>query len=271
MESYHQIEEAILGFKKNANKQLVLMFKAQKSEIEQTKAKNIFQGRSGVCSEKFDYYLSESYKKKALTNNFTYLFQEKNKSAFPKNNIQLESMAPEKLKNGAEMLVIKHCEFNTIFGKMFIAYTQKGICQLTFIDHKQNGISKLKLNFPKARIQKSVEYDPLEISAIFNFEFSNTTKLHVKGTPFQIKTWQRLLKMNLDKLTTYAPMALNIKHAQSAKAIGSAVGSNPVAYLIPCHRVLPSTGIIGEYRWGTFQKMALIGWEAAKINSANNF
>ena len=87
-------------------------------------------------------------------------------------------------------------------------------------------------------------------------------KLHLKGTAFQIKVWETLLKIPVGQLSTYGNIAAQIEHPKAARAVGSAVGDNPVAFLIPCHRVIQSTGHFGQYHWGSTRKVAMIGWEA---------
>jgi AraC family transcriptional regulator of adaptative response/methylated-DNA-[protein]-cysteine methyltransferase len=90
--------------------------------------------------------------------------------------------------------------------------------------------------------------------------------LHLKGTDFQLKVWQTLLKIPLGRLTTYGAIANNIEKPNASRAVGTAIGSNPVAFLIPCHRVIQSTGTFGGYMWGNTRKTAIIGWEGSKIN-----
>src|SRR6185437_1351105 len=98
-----------------------------------------------------------------------------------------------------------------------------------------------------------------------NWQDMQKIKLHLKGTAFQLKVWEALLKIPAGKLSTYASIANTIKHPKAARAVGSAVGDNPIAYLIPCHRVIRSTGIIGDYHWGSTRKTAIIGWESSKV------
>jgi AraC family transcriptional regulator of adaptative response/methylated-DNA-[protein]-cysteine methyltransferase len=104
---------------------------------------------------------------------------------------------------------------------------------------------------------------------IFTQDWSrlNEIKLHLKGTPFQIKVWETLLKVPMGDLSTYATIASAINNPKANRAVGSAIGNNPVAFLIPCHRVIKSTGEFGQYHWGSSRKTAIIGWEAAKTNS----
>jgi AraC family transcriptional regulator of adaptative response/methylated-DNA-[protein]-cysteine methyltransferase len=89
-------------------------------------------------------------------------------------------------------------------------------------------------------------------------------KLHLKGTDFQLKVWENLLKIPMGSLSTYGNLAEKIGNPNASRAVGTATGNNPVAYLIPCHRVIQSTGNLGGYRWGNTRKTAIIGWEASK-------
>jgi AraC family transcriptional regulator, regulatory protein of adaptative response / methylated-DNA-[protein]-cysteine methyltransferase len=92
-------------------------------------------------------------------------------------------------------------------------------------------------------------------------------KLHLKGTDFQLKVWETLLTIPMGQLSTYGNIAAEINNPKAARAVGSAIGDNPVAFLIPCHRVIQSTGIFGGYMWGTKRKTAMIGWEGVKVES----
>jgi AraC family transcriptional regulator of adaptative response/methylated-DNA-[protein]-cysteine methyltransferase len=90
-------------------------------------------------------------------------------------------------------------------------------------------------------------------------------KLHLKASAFQLKVWEALLKIPAGSVSTYSSVANLVQAPQSSRAVGTAIGSNPVAFLIPCHRVIRSTGVIGEYHWGTPRKTAMIGWERAEL------
>jgi AraC family transcriptional regulator of adaptative response/methylated-DNA-[protein]-cysteine methyltransferase len=106
---------------------------------------------------------------------------------------------------------------------------------------------------------------------IFTKDWSQlaSIKLHLKGTSFQLKVWEALLKIPMGGLNTYATVAKTVELPTASRAVGSAIGANPVAFLIPCHRVIKSTGEFGQYHWGSNLKSAIIGWEAAKINHLN--
>ena len=103
---------------------------------------------------------------------------------------------------------------------------------------------------------------------IFKGDWNNLSKikLHLKGTPFQVKVWEALLKLPMGAVTTYQDIAKSIDNPNALQAVGSAVGSNHIAYLIPCHRVIRKDGILGEYRWSAIRKKSIIGWEMAKAS-----
>jgi AraC family transcriptional regulator of adaptative response/methylated-DNA-[protein]-cysteine methyltransferase len=126
----------------------------------------------------------------------------------------------------------------------------------------------LKYDFPNARFTQVVDRVQQNVFQIFKRDWRDLDeiRLHVKGSEFQIKVWETLLKIPMGGLSTYGTIAKTINNPNASRAVGTAIGDNPIAYLIPCHRVIRSTGIIGEYRWGTTRKTAMIGWEAAKQN-----
>jgi AraC family transcriptional regulator of adaptative response/methylated-DNA-[protein]-cysteine methyltransferase len=127
----------------------------------------------------------------------------------------------------------------------------------------------LKSTFPNAKYCQLLDMIQQNALYIFTQDWSrlNEIKLHLKGTTFQIKVWETLLKVPMGDLSTYATIASAINNPKANRAVGSAIGNNPVAFLIPCHRVIKSTGEFGQYHWGSSRKTAIIGWEAAKTNS----
>jgi AraC family transcriptional regulator, regulatory protein of adaptative response / methylated-DNA-[protein]-cysteine methyltransferase len=126
----------------------------------------------------------------------------------------------------------------------------------------------LKNKFPKAHYRQML--DMIQQNALFIFTHDwkklNQIKLHLRGTDFQLKVWETLLKIPMGQLATYGNIAKQISHPTASRTVGTAIGDNPVAFLIPCHRVIQSSGILGGYHWGSTRKAAMIGWEAAKIN-----
>ena len=154
---------------------------------------------------------------------------------------------------------------NSIFGELLIASTLKGVCWLAFVEEKEQGIAELFAHFPEAIFYERSNND-------FHFKVINQylsksliamrIPIHSKGTAFQLKVWKALVEIEFGDLMSYGTIAKNIKLPTGAsRAVGTAIGKNKIALLIPCHRVVRSTGVIGDYRWGTTRKKGLIGWE----------
>ena len=149
---------------------------------------------------------------------------------------------------------------------MLVASTGKGICCLEFADDRAESLARLMQKFPRARFIQAADGLQQHALSLFTRDWSRLReiKLHLKGTDFQLKVWEALLKIPMGGLATYGDIAAEINHPKACRAVGTAVGDNPVALLIPCHRVIRSTGEWGNYRWGEARKTAIIGWEAAQ-------
>jgi AraC family transcriptional regulator of adaptative response/methylated-DNA-[protein]-cysteine methyltransferase len=175
-------------------------------------------------------------------------------------------MTPAEYKNGGKSLTINYSFAHSPFGQILVASTPKGICHVAFHESEDNALFTLKSNFPKASYLHQV--DPIQQSVITYFESSfqslPATKLHIMGTEFQLKVWEALLKIPQGTLASYGTLATAINKPSASRTVGTAIGSNPIAYLIPCHRVIQASGALGGYMWGTNRKAALIGWEMAK-------
>ena len=179
--------------------------------------------------------------------------------------IQIEGMTPAEYKQGGQHLAIHYSFAETLFGEVLIASTYKGICALSFVEDQIEALQQLKSQFPKAQLVEQIDEFQTNALAFFqkDWEQLREIKLHLKGTDFQLKVWQSLLRILMGQLSTYGKIAQNIDHTKADRAVGTAIGSNPVAFLIPCHRVIQSTGLLGGYEWGTLRKTAMIGWEGA--------
>ena len=177
-------------------------------------------------------------------------------------------MTPGEYKNGGENLSINYSYAESPFGNILVASTAKGICYMAFADNEEQALNDLQKHFPNAKLRQMVDMIQQNALYIFTHDWSklNKIKLHLKGTDFQLKVWETLLKIPMGRLSTYGDIAKQLNISGASRAVGTAVGSNPVAFLIPCHRVIQSTGIVGGYHWGNTRKTAMIGWEAAKAS-----
>ena len=162
-------------------------------------------------------------------------------------------------------LYINYTLIESQFGSLIIASTSKGICYLAFIEEEMLAIQTLKGLFPKAQFQ--CQSDTFQEGVMYFFKGEKTTlqviPLHIKGTPFQLKVWDFLLEIPFGELSNYGEIAQQIGHSKASRAVGTAIGSNPIALLIPCHRVVQANGKLGGFKWGLERKAAIIAWEAS--------
>lgn len=180
--------------------------------------------------------------------------------------VSLTAMTPGEYKDGGARLTIAYGVEDTPFGPAVVMRTPRGICGLEFLDPDDDALSLTRARWPRAEIIAAHENDGL-IARLFGEhpEQGEPIRLHLKGTPFQIQVWEALLKISSAHASTYKRVAEQVSKASAARAVGGAVGQNPVAVLIPCHRVIKESGAVEGYRWGTDRKRALLAWESAHV------
>jgi len=173
--------------------------------------------------------------------------------------VTLENITTEQYKT--QDIFINYSFSKSCFGDIIIASTTKGVCYLAFFDvERKKAIENLKNEFPKAVFSQQIDIFQQNALSIFEKELKESPpiKLHIKGTDFQIKIWKELLKIPAGKLSTYGKIASQIEKPKAQRTVGSAIGKNPVAFIIPCHRVIKSSGKFGDYRWGNTRKILII-------------
>ncbi len=182
--------------------------------------------------------------------------------------VHLEATTPGEYKTGGIGLTIEYGEHDTPFGKVFIATTPRGVCNLAFLEHEgtdehQAGLYK---KWPHAEIHKNHDRTLVVIEAMFSKEMKldRPLSLHVSGTNFQTSVWKALLQIPPGAVASYSQVATAIGRPSAARAVGLAVGANPVAFLIPCHRIIQQSGKLGGYHWGETRKHAIHAWETAR-------
>lgn len=275
--NYNRIAEAIDYIKANFKEQPSLNDIAEKVHLSPFHFQRLFTDWAGVSPKKFMQYISIEYAKQLLKDQQATLFDAAHQTGLSGTSrlhdlfINIEGMTPGEFKNGGESLSISYSFAESPFGNIIVASTQKGICHMAFFENKEEAFTKLKYRFPNANYNKMVDNSQQNALFIFQHDWSklNKIKLHLNGTPFQLKVWETLLKIPMGNLSTYGTIAKEIDKPNASRAIGTAIGNNPVAFLIPCHRVIQSTGNSGGYMWGKTRKSAIIGWEAAKTNASN--
>jgi len=179
--------------------------------------------------------------------------------------VNLEAASPGELKSGGAGWAILSGFADSPFGKCLIAKSPRGICHLSFVESEKTALAELQKDWPHSKLKRDdagAAQLALEIFARPDDSHSRLAlRAFVRGTPFQVRVWRALLQVQPGTLTSYGRLASAIEKPAAARAVGTAVGQNPLAYLIPCHRVIRETGVIGDYHWGQIRKRALIAWE----------
>jgi AraC family transcriptional regulator, regulatory protein of adaptative response / methylated-DNA-[protein]-cysteine methyltransferase len=235
----------------------------------------LFTEWAGVSPKKFVQFLSIDYAKRLLKEEQATLLDAAYSTGLSGTSrlhdlfVTIEGMTPGEFKNGGAQLTINYRFVDSCFGQLIVASTDKGICHLFFEDDEQQALVTLKSRFPQATYRQADDQFQQDALSIFQKDWRQLTpiKLHLNGTPFQLKVWESLLTIPEGRLTTYGTLAEKIDSPKACRAVGSAIGANPIAFLIPCHRVIQSSGKLGGYRWGTTRKSALLGWEAARAET----
>lgn len=181
--------------------------------------------------------------------------------------VQIEAMTPGEYKNGGQQLVLDYGQHQTPFGVAFIAISKRGICQFGFVD-EQNCLDEVHRQWPNAKIVANEKTTKVAMQDLFSQtrEKLGPLSLHVRGTNFQVKVWQALLRIPPGRIVSYGQVAEHLQLPRAARAVGTAIGRNPIAFLIPCHRVIRQTGHLGGYHWGETRMHAIHAWESARLD-----
>jgi AraC family transcriptional regulator of adaptative response/methylated-DNA-[protein]-cysteine methyltransferase len=271
--NYNRIAAAIEYIKTHFKTQPNLDEVAEKVHLSPSHFQRLFTEWAGTSPKKFLQYISVEHAKKTLKDNqqatlFDAAFDTglSGTSRLHDLFIKIEGMTPAEYKNSGKNLAIRYSFAQSTFGNIIVASTSKGICFMAFAEDEIAGLIALQQQFSNATFEQKSDDAQQNALAIFQNDWSTLSeiKLHLKGTDFQLKVWETLLKIPMGQLATYGTIAQKITKPNASRAVGTAIGSNPVAFLIPCHRVIQSTGTFGGYMWGNTRKTAIIGWEGAQ-------
>jgi len=175
--------------------------------------------------------------------------------------VTLEAMTPGEIRAGGEGVSIRHGVADTPFGTAFFAETARGLCRLAFIDDAGSAeLRMLRDSWPHARFVRDDARASTLVETIWGHR-AETLPLAVCGTNFQVQVWRALLELDAGETVTYSALAQKLGKPEGARAVGNAVGANPIAWVIPCHRVLRAGGELGGYRWGVARKQMIRRWE----------
>lgn len=174
----------------------------------------------------------------------------------------LEGVTPGEYSTGGEGMTVTHGAATTPFGTAHIGRTERGVCHLAFLDGgPAEAVAQLTERWPEARLTRDDAVARDLVEAIFA---GDRPPLHVRGTNFQVRVWEALLRIPTGHVATYGDVAEELGRPRAVRAVAGAIARNRIAYLIPCHRVIRKVGGTGGYRWGTDRKRAMLAWESAR-------
>jgi AraC family transcriptional regulator of adaptative response/methylated-DNA-[protein]-cysteine methyltransferase len=180
--------------------------------------------------------------------------------------VTCEGVTPGEVRTLGAGVQIRHGRHRTVLGDAFIGLTERGICHLRFVTGHTDPVAELRAEWPEATLIADAQAARARLDALAGQRLP--IRLWLRGTNFQIKVWEALLRVPEGELVSYSHLASAAGMPTAVRAVASAVAANPVAWLVPCHRVIRSSGVLGQYRWGPERKAALIGWEAARRSAA---
>ncbi len=270
---YQRIEQAIKFIENNFQRHPALKEIAEAVNLSAFHFDRMFTKWAGTTPQRFMRFLSKEYAKTVL-NETKDLLDTTVEMGFSSSSrlhdlfVTYEAITPAEYKRKGEGLTIQYGTHTTPFGDAFIATTSRGILELTFLSEQEpmDELIRLKNKFSKAEFVENQDITSVFISQIFmKSAGKKPLTMLLRGTNFQIKVWEALLKIPSGRMACYEDIAKLIDKPTAQRAVGSAIGANNIAYLIPCHRVIQKVGTTGNYRWGEYRKKAILGWEGAKL------
>ena len=270
---YKRIENAIVYLEQHALEQPSLDEVAHHINLSPSHFQRVFKAWAGVSPKRFLQYLTIQNAKKMLQESATVLDAAldvglSGPSRLHDLFVSIEAMTPGEFKNRGKDLKVSYGFHLTPFGDCLLGVTSRGICHLGFVDPENKFYARDEFlnNWGKASIVENPEAGNKILNQIFTRDREQKhgpIKILLKGTNFQIKVWEALLRIPEGAVVTYSLIASAIGHPRAHRAVGNAIGHNPIGYLIPCHRVLRENGGIGGYHWGTARKKAILARELA--------
>lgn len=274
-EDYRRIEQAIQYLNTHAHSQPELGEIASAVGLSEYHFQRIFSRWAGISPKRFLQFLTKEGAKELLaqSENLLETTYEVGLSSLGRLHdlfVTTEAVTPGEYKSGGAGLTIRYGLHDTPFGKALIGVTERGICHLGFVGSSEGqAIDALVADWGQAKMVEDHEATAPLVEPIFDLSQRGNTplRLHLRGTNFQLKVWEALLRIPPGVATSYEGLAVQAGRPGASRAVGTALGRNPIAVLIPCHRVIRKLGEFGNYRYGAVRKKALLGWEAAQASS----
>jgi len=276
--NYQRIEQAIKYLEENFQRQPELDEVAEKVHLSPFHFQRLFTDWVGISPKRFLQFLTVDFLKQKLQESRNLVEAADAAGLSSQSRVYdlfttLEAVTPQEYKLSGNGIAVEYGFHDTPFGTCLIGVTDRGICWLSFLSEEatpKSEMESMKEHWHQSVFHQNQALTQGMVNQIFGaHDVMSPQKLHlfVKGTNFQVKVWEALLRLPMGTVTTYQGIAEKIENPKAMQAVGSAVGSNHIAYLIPCHRVIRKDGVLGEYRWTAMRKKSIIGWEMAKASS----
>ena len=271
---YKLIEQAIQYIETNVQRQPELEEIASAIGLSEYHFQRLFTNWTGVSPKRFMQFLTKEHAKQLLSQSEN-LLETTHKVGLSSLGrlhdlfVSTEAVTPGEYKSGGAGLTIRYGLHPSPFGKVLIATTERGICNLSFVDASEGkAIDNLVADWQQANMIEDYKSTAPLVTRIFSdLAIDSPLKLHLRGTNFQIKVWEALLNIPSGALTTYEHIAKQVGNPKAVRAVGTAVGHNPIAYLIPCHRVIRKSGDFGNYLYGSARKKVILAREFSAGNA----
>ena len=271
---YSRVEKAINYLEENFQEQPNLQELADHLNMSSFHFQRVFRRWAGISPKRFLQFLTIEHAKKVLDENKSVLDATYDAGLSSPGRLHdlfvtIDAITPGEYKTKGMGLEIAYGMHPTPFGECLLAVTERGICGLNFIngESRQGTVAALQQQWEGARLKEDNQETKHYLEKIFATtppDDNPATRLFLKGSNFQIKVWAALLRIPFGSVCSYGDVAAHLDQPGAARAVGNAVAANPVAYIIPCHRVIRNIGVFGDYRYGSARKKAMIGWEAAR-------
>jgi AraC family transcriptional regulator of adaptative response/methylated-DNA-[protein]-cysteine methyltransferase len=274
MNDYERIAAVICYLDKNHAEQPSLAILAERAGLSSFHFHRLFSRWAGITPKDFLQCLTLAHSKALLAEgkdvlNVALYAGLSGPSRLHDLCVSLEAASPGEIKSGGAGWTIRAGFAESPFGMCLVGESARGICHLAFVESvsRKAGAAAIQRHWPRASLQWDDSAASQLVGPLFqrpdNSTSRPTLRAFVRGTGFQFRVWRALLEVPKGTLVSYGELAAAVGNRAAARAVGTAVGQNPLAYLIPCHRVIRDTGVLGDYHWGETRKKAIVAWESS--------
>ncbi len=277
-EDYRRIEQAIRFLEANYRRQPSLAEVAAEIGLSEYHFQRLFSRWAGISPKRFIQALTIDYARERLAESETVLDAALEVGLSGPGRLHdlfvtHDAVTPGEFKRKGEDLTIRYGVHPSPFGACLIGVTERGVTALNFVDDDSGrALGEMRRDWPAAEIVNDPEATAPLMERIFSpgpaREDAPPLPVYISGTNFQVKVWRALLAVPSGALVSYGTIAQSVGEPAATRAVGTAIGRNSISYLIPCHRVIRSTGVASNYRWGSVRKKAIQAWEAARVAEA---